>query len=60
MAETPTQMLFDRPAEEDERRALIWLVDVRAHGGPLERLYAATIINTLAYFEGQEVVKGAP
>ncbi len=51
-----TESLFDgssRPAEEDERRALIWLVDVRAHGGPLERRFAATVIGTLAWFEAR-------
>jgi hypothetical protein len=42
---------FVRPAEEDERRALLWLTDVREHGGPLVRTYAATNIDTLAWFE---------
>jgi hypothetical protein len=42
---------FRRPSEEDERRALVWLTDVRASGGPLERTYAASIIETLAWFE---------
>lgn len=45
---------FQRPTEEDERRALIWLTDVREHGGPLERVYAASIIQTLAHFEERE------
>lgn len=42
-----------RPGEEDERSALVWLVDVRTHGGPLDRRYAATIIETLAWFEAR-------
>ena len=42
---------FPRPSDEDERRALGWLMDVRENGGPLERRYAATTIEILAHFE---------
>jgi len=51
---------FVRPSEEDERRALRWLIDVREHGGPLERRYAASIIETLAYFEQEAPVDTRP
>ena len=50
----PHDSEFTRPSDEDERRALGWLMDVRENGGPLERRFARTIIETLAYFE-QEV-----
>jgi hypothetical protein len=41
-----------RPSEEEERKALSWLVDVRANSGfVLERMFADSIIRTLAYFE---------
>jgi hypothetical protein len=42
-----------RPSEEDERRSLVWLMDVRVHGGPLECGYAASVIDTLAWFEAE-------
>jgi hypothetical protein len=51
---------FVRPAEEDERRALRWLMDQREHGGPLDRKYAATMIDTLAYFEQEAPVDDRP
>ena len=44
-----------RPSEEDERRALSWLVDRKTweQHSPLERHFAATILDTLAWFEQQ-------
>lgn len=53
----PSLCEFRRPAEEDERSALVWLTDVRAHGGPLERVYATSIIETLAWFEQEQKAK---
>lgn len=53
MAELPPEQ---RPDEEAERGALLWLMDMRAHGGSLDRRYAATIVETLAWFEAREVL----
>lgn len=51
---------FARPAEEDERRALRWLMDQRENGGPLDRCYAATVLGTLAWFEQEAPVDTRP
>ena len=51
---------FIRPNDEDERRALGWLMDVRENGGPLERRFARTIIETLAFFEQEVPVDTRP
>jgi hypothetical protein len=51
---------FVRPTEEEERRALRWLCDVREYGGPLERNYAASVIQTLAFFEQEAPVDTRP
>lgn len=45
---------LQRPSEEAERRDLRWLADVRANGITLERVYAKSVINTLAWFEQNE------
>lgn len=43
-----------RPSEEEERRALQWLMDVWENGDfVLERRNAATVIATLAWFESR-------
>lgn len=51
---------FVRPSEADERRALRWLMDVRENGGPLERGYARSVIETLSYFEQEAPVDTRP
>lgn len=60
MAEKESLCEFRRPSEEDERRALRWLMDVRENGYPLERRYAQTVIETLAHFEQKEAVDDRP
>lgn len=54
LAEQSKGSEFVRPEIEAERRALMWLTDVRTHGGPLDRRFAATLIDTLAWFEQQQ------
>ena len=56
----PGSAEFPRPTEIEERRALCWLMDVREFGGPLERVYAASVIRTLAHFEQKEPVDERP